>query len=354
MDINNIALVRATNIIPFDGIVKPVSNVPYLCKNIGLEFSSRLSDLLREIGIIPPIDYSRMFEEDYFDKMVFQSSQILREYLPYVSDYNSMVLFSLNGICPDDNEHGFANNTFSNKRVGIIEPLKEHIEQVISLVPTDTAVKGNVVLSKQAIVLIEEELYNSLDESQKYLLNQHGFSVKTFKGTLKEAIINELQNSNRYIPETLSLSSSTGGFIESDTSEEQKECLNNIASNYGLPQIKFFNLLTTRDESLPKYDEVKNEVENAIKVQDYYMTKFLTAFLIYANAPTDLIDSIPYNIHYKTFILEVIEIIKALGIEKYKQFVDNYNQKLEEEQKNMTLMTPEDIISLPNEIRYTF
>lgn len=32
MDISNIALVRATDVIPFDGIVKPISEVPYLKK----------------------------------------------------------------------------------------------------------------------------------------------------------------------------------------------------------------------------------------------------------------------------------------------------------------------------------
>ena len=44
------------NVIPFDGVVRPLSNVPYLCKNIGLEFSARISDLLHELGVIPPMD----------------------------------------------------------------------------------------------------------------------------------------------------------------------------------------------------------------------------------------------------------------------------------------------------------
>lgn len=94
MNIDNIAIVRATNIIPFDGVVRPLSNVPYLSKNIGLEFSVRMSDLLHELGVIPPMDESRLFQEDYYDEMVKLSSKILKEYLPYVSDYNSMVLFS--------------------------------------------------------------------------------------------------------------------------------------------------------------------------------------------------------------------------------------------------------------------
>ena len=352
MNIDNIAMVRATNIIPYDGVVRPLSNVPYLCKNIGLEFSARISDLLHELGVIPPIDQSKMFEEDYYDKMVALSSKILKEYLPYVSDYNSMVLFSLNGICPDDNEHGFANNTFSNKKVAIIEPLSEHIDQVISLVPTDTAIKGDVVLSNSAIILIEESLYNSLNETQKSLLHNNIFYIKTFTGSLKEAIRNELQNSGRYIPETLSLSASTGGFMQSDTSEMQKECINNIASYYGLSQMKYFNLITSRDTSIPKYDEVCDEFYNTIKVQDYYITMFLSNFLMYLNAPEDMINNISKNIHYKPFLLKVITIIKELGIDKYKQFVDSYNKKLEEHQKNMTLITPEDIISLSEEVKH--
>ena len=352
MNMNNIAIVRATNVIPFDGVVRPLSNVPYLRKNIGLEFSARMSDLLHELGVIPPMDQSRMFEEDYYDKMVALSSKILKEYLPYVSDYNSMILFSLNGICPDDNEHGFANNTFSNKSVAIIAPLSEHIDQVISLVPTDTAIKGNVVLSNNARVLIDESVYESLNDLQKALLHNNRFSIKTFTGSLKEAIRNELQNSGRYIPETLSLSASTGGFMPSDTSELQKECINNIASSYGLSQMKYFNLITSRDTSMPKYDEVCDEFDKAMEVQDFYTTAFLHEVLVYANAPEDMINNISRNVHYKPFLLKVLEIIKTLGIDKYKQFVDSYNKKLEEQQKNMTLPTPEDIISFDKEIKH--
>lgn len=123
-----------------------------------------MSDLLKDIGIIPPIDPAKMFDENYYDEIVSLSSQILKEYLPYVSDYNSFVLFSLNGLCPDDNEHGFGNNTFSNKNCVIIDSLSHHIDNVISLVPTDTALKGDVYLSNEAIILIRLSVYNSLSD----------------------------------------------------------------------------------------------------------------------------------------------------------------------------------------------
>ena len=148
MNIDNITMVRATNIIPYDGVVSPLSNVPYLCKNIGLEFSARISDLLHELGVIPPIDQSKMFEKNY------------------------------------------------------------------------------------------------------------------------------------------------------------------------------------------------------------YITMFLSNFLMYFNAPEDMINNISKNIHYKPFLLKVMTLIKELGIDKYKQFVDSYNKKLEEQQKNMTLITPEDIISFNKEIKH--
>ena len=34
------------------------------------------------------------FGQNYYDNYVSSSSEILKDYLPYVSDYNSMVLFS--------------------------------------------------------------------------------------------------------------------------------------------------------------------------------------------------------------------------------------------------------------------
>lgn len=65
MNMNQIALVRATNIIPFDGVIKPLSNVPYLCKNSNDEFSFAISNLLRELGIRKSFDWSRIDDDEY-------------------------------------------------------------------------------------------------------------------------------------------------------------------------------------------------------------------------------------------------------------------------------------------------
>lgn len=352
MTINNIALVRATNVIPMDGIIKPISNVPYLCKKTGNEFSSKMNDLLRRLQIIPTIDPSRLMEEGYYDEMAAFTSKILKEYLPYTSDYNSMVLFSLNGLCPDDNEHGFANNTFSNKKCAIIEPLIHHISEVISLVPTDTAIKGNVTLSKDAIILIEEETFQTLREKEKIMLSNLDLTVKTFKGSLKEAIETELKNSGRYLPEQLSLSASTGGFYPSETSEMQKKYIHTIRVQYGLSGQKYFNLITEADTNYEKYEKVKGELDKAWKVQEYYLTTFLKTLLTIMQSPDDMIEIVEFHLYNPEFMKKIIDFIQVFGIENYKQFVDDYNQELENRRNLGTLPTPEEIVNGNNTLDY--
>ena len=109
MDISNIALVRATDVIPFDGIVKPISEVPYLKKNTSSKFAFAMNDLLRKVGKMPPITFEIM-EEDIKNRQ-----EILKKYIPYTSDYNSMVLWSINGLVPDDSENGFGKRTDINE-----------------------------------------------------------------------------------------------------------------------------------------------------------------------------------------------------------------------------------------------
>ena len=197
MDNKNIAIVRATNIIPFDGVVRPISEIPYLKKNTGTQFGFAISDLLRKHEIMPKTTFK--ISEQY----IKESQRILKEYLPYMSDYNSMVLWAINGLVPDDSENGFGNNTFSNKNCVIIDGLAEQLEMsnVVSLVPTDTAIRGNVKLSSSAIILIREEEYNKISEEQKQMLERLNLTVKTFKGELRENVEKALEETGRYIPE---------------------------------------------------------------------------------------------------------------------------------------------------------
>lgn len=346
----NIALVRATNVIPYDGIVRSISNSPYLTKKIGNAFSSKMSEILKEEGIIPSIDYSKIGEEDYYDNYVKLAADITREYMPFTSDYNSFVLFVLNGLCPDDKEHGFGNNTFSNKKCAIIEPLSYHIEEAVSLVPTDTAIKGNVQLSDEAILLIEENYYNTLSEKEKRDLETLNFKVKRFTKSIKEAVKEELAISGKYTVEDLSLSQSTGGIMPSATSEELKETIKAISSDYELSDKKYFNLITTTDETMPKYESVKDEYSKMVGIDEYYMSNFLRSLLTYLNVPEYEISRYTNHLESSEYMNQVKSLIKEFKIVNYKAFVDQYNNNLLRLQREGMLPTPSELMDEENSL----
>ena len=119
MNKRKIAIVRATDIIPYNGIINPLSNVPNLDSNIS-DFSYKIIPLLEKKGILKEASFRIIKEE------IEERERIIKEYTPLSSNYNSVVLFSLNGLVPDDIESGFANNTFSNKNIAIIDDLDYH------------------------------------------------------------------------------------------------------------------------------------------------------------------------------------------------------------------------------------
>jgi hypothetical protein len=345
MNINNIAIVRATNIIPTDGIVKPISESSYIKKNTTTDFSSKMIEFLKNAGIIPPIDYSNLTEESMKEHSAI-INKIVGDYIPYTSDYNSMVLFSLNGIVPDDSEMGFGNNTFSNKKCAIIDGLNEHIDNVTSLMPTDTAIKGSVHLSSSAIILIEEETYANLPEINKQQLSKLSINIKLFTGNLKDAVLSELSASNRYIPEMLSLSRNDQGFVESTTSEEQKRAINELALTHNIPQVLFFNVITREHdyEGNERLSEVNNEFENSLIVEEYYMERFYQYMLVALKDRKDLKELIPKYMRLNMFLDEFFKLIESFGVDNYKIVVAEYNKMLELEKENETLLTPEEIV----------
>ena len=188
-----------------------------------------------------------------------------------------------------------------------------------------------------------------MDETQKALLHNNTFVIKIFTGSLKEAIRNELQNSGRYIPETLNLSASTGGVIPSETSEELKQVISHIAKKFGLSQEKYFNLITSTDKTMIKYSDVEKEFDNIVIVQDYYMKMFLEELLVHLNAPNSMKIANSSQLYNKQYILEIVNLIKDYGIDNYKKIVDDYNARMKEKQKDGSMLTPQEVITIVNQ-----
>ena len=122
MDIHNVAIVRATEAIPFDGVVRPVKDVTFIKKEMGSVFAREMFSLLRRKGLLNPIDWQAdELERQAVDE---KNKQIAAQYMTYTSLYNSMVLCYLNGLVPND-----AFNTFSRKSCVIIDDLEEQMER---------------------------------------------------------------------------------------------------------------------------------------------------------------------------------------------------------------------------------
>jgi len=330
MDIENIALVRATNIIPFEGKIKSINESRYITKKIYTELAFALGDLLKkqkEYNL-----YDETEKKEYTDKVM--------ELMPYTSEYNSMVLLSLNGIVPDD-----MNNTFSNKTCAIIEDTSLQMEKVnfISLVPTDTAIKGSVELSEKSVVLIEKNRYGMLSDEEKEMLEKSKPEIRIFEGEVKDAVKEVLSESDKYHFEELSLERKNNGYEPSDTSEQTIETIDSIAKEYDIPQELHYNVITIRNPEHPKLEEVKDEAVKSAKVERFYQNGFFK----YLSEKIDIDEQLEYclcKIGSIPYMKELCDEIEKVGIDKYKEIVKEYNESIEILKEREILPTPEDII----------
>ena len=342
-----LALVRVSNIVPRSETILPISEEPYLTKryNGANKFINSLSDMLLESGIIPMLTD---FSEEGIKKYAQMQEQILEEYSPYTSDYNSTLLFSINGIVPDD-----INNTFSTKTCAIIEPLMNQInkEKCVSLIPTDTAFKGQMTLSSDAIVLIKKERYDELSPEEKEKLKSLSLTVEIFEGEIKKAIEAKLEE-NGYMVEDLSLSAEK----DHNISKEIREAIDDIAERKDIAKARYFNILDRKTSDVDKLDSVKDEASNILNVKDYYQDTFYT--YLFNNLSIDEFEGKNGEIlsaeEFKNDLITckdakvytdiLCSAIKKMGLDKYKDIVTTYNKKLESLRTLGKLPTPQQIV----------
>jgi hypothetical protein len=343
MDIKNIALVRATNVIPVDGVVRPISAVPYLRKEKDTEFSTSMRDLLRRKGLLKEVDWTK---PDEINKISKENTKTLEQYIPYNSDYNSMVLWSLNGLVPDD-----MNNTFSDKTCAIIDGLAEQIEQseMVSLVPTDTAIKGNVNLSNKATILIDKDRYETLSLEEKDKLAKLNLNVTIFQGNLKEAVNEALIREGRYTAETLSLAREDDGYIKSDTSDEVRRTIRDVANERNIAQVLHWSVITGQNDELDKLENVKDDFENGCIVKDFYKRAFFEYLFSKMNIDNGTKEYALYFPDSSKYMEDLCDEIDRIGIDKYKSLVDEYNKSLEQLRETGKLPTPQQIVNSARE-----
>ena len=298
-----------------------------------------MNNLLKEKGIIKKVDWSNPDEVEKINK---ENNEILRQYMPYSSDYNSMVLWSINGLVPDD-----MNNTFSDKKCAIVDGLKEQVEQsnVISLVPTDTAIKGNVSLSAGATILVSKEAYDSLSQEKKDELEKLNLNVDVFEGSLKDAVDGVLQRDGRYTAETLSLYRKDDGYEKSDTSDEVRETVCDIAKERGIAQVLHWNVITGQNDEKDKLVDVEKEFKNSLIVKEFYKTSFFEYLFDNMDIDNRVKGDAMFSPESPVYMEALCKEIDRLGLDKYKALVDKYNKSLEQLRECGKLPTPQQIVN---------
>lgn len=324
-----IAIVRAINYLPFGGVLKSLADTPNLVIDKGSEFRSKIKDLLVSEGILKLNGFRSISE------MIEEINRVIVDYLPYSSNYNSVILFSLNGLVPDDIEAGFANNTFSNRDIVVIDDLNYHLDHsdVVSIVATDTAIRGDVILSDDAVIMIRKERYDSLNEKEKSMLSCDGkINVKIFEGDLRTAVENTLLEMG-YVPERPLLGKSHNGFEESATKQEIVDTIKSISVDRNIPMQYHFDYAFKNDSY--KIDGVYN----------YFFILFyiyLQKRLKFSNSLLENLIDLPSSEYYLDLLMNEI---KKYGINNYKELVQLYNQSLVQLKNDGILQSPEAIVN---------
>lgn len=342
MNEENLAIVRILSDkynVPVDGKIAPISEVPYLCRESKTPFYYEMRNVLKRKGLLGSPE-NPMSEKDMEEQM--------SQYMPYSSSYNSMTLWTINGVVPDDN---YA--TFSKKTCAVIDSLKEQLEQskIVSMAPTDLAIHGTTQVSDSAVFVIQKDRYDSLSEEDKQTLAESYSKIKTFEGNIVETVNEELISSGRYTVETLSLDREDRGYKKSPTSDELIATIAKTAKERDIPQVLHLNVITGNHDDKDKLEEFKDDKLKMSMVKNYYKQ----AFFEYLFSKMDIDEEVKAMSMIvpdsDTYMEQLCDEIGRIGIDKYKQVLDEYNESLEKLRDTEKLPTPQQVVDAAREDR---
>lgn len=366
MDINSLALVRAIKkeeflqLIDNEGILYPLSESVVIRPPKSL-VESKVAKILERLESDIKIDYKEFYSfEEYRDKfgdeyerthgsplnpMGYniqknmdknnQKLQFLKDWLPLRLEYNSVILFSINGLVPDDIEGGaFSNNTFSTDKFAVIFGFSDIIgkNEFASILPTDTALKGKIILPEGAYLLIDEEEYKKLSYEQKEKIQNlilKGIKCVIFNGPLKHAVSEVLKKSGRYTDERLSLCRQNGGYKDSETKDEIIKTIDDVASRFNIPKEYHFNY-------------AMEETQDYNYIYDYIQNEFFKYLQYKGEILFNYNNLIKYDA--KQYYEEFAQRIKEYGINRFKQLVQGFNNKILELKRKGKFPTPKELI----------
>lgn len=287
---SDFVLVKSTNHLPKDGILRPLSEIPFITKTNGL-FATTIFELLKE---------------EYMEKTKkLPNVDVLKEernqYLYYSTKYKDYLRFAINEMNMNMEEAKLEGNHFL-----LIDPLINHLGNVMfeGMDLENVFVRGDLVLSSKAKLLVDKDRYEDYKVQFPYI-NQ--YQIIPYTGNIQK-VVSMFMVGNGYIPEDE---------LERDNKllVKYREYISTLQSSYS---IKPF------DGDAQMYE--KDDILHRMYDQNYY--QFLCNKLCISERQSDLIVcEFTKEKSLNEFNIEILKkMIRGMGLERLKGIVDEYNQ----------------------------
>jgi len=332
MNKDNVVLVRAMNNLPLNGELVPSCEGERLVYDEQSEFyyyirKKVIQDLENRLG--RPLDVFLNPDDKKLQEDTIAKYKILKG--PY---YTTTLSFSLNGMVPDD-----INNNFTDMNIAVIDPIKHYLNaNFVTIDAIDTTIKGRVSVSKDAILLINNDVYNTLTDDVKANL-MNSFKVKVFQGKLRQSVDNTLKE-NGYPSLPLIQKREMDNideYVERESmiSFEDKFAESIGASRLSLQNLTFSYSVSSADEvDKIAHEKIKEEHNNNLIVVEYYRDQLYNFLLNKAEIfGIEVRDEEKYYLF--TDYMEGEEAMKRIvsdlidaygGIDKFHGFIQEYNE----------------------------
>lgn len=297
----DIALVRATDHLPKDGVIYALCNVPFVCK-INDAFHKAASDIL---------------EKKRFDDY----NKLASEYSPWSTQYRSSVHFCLNGIVSSHDQ-----GNFDSDYIVIIEPFSQHENDsnILAVRGEDTYFKDSIQLSDEAVILIEE---SHLDELKEQNINPK-IRIIPYRGDRDVALEWTLLEKFNIVPELIGKDYiiDFGSITYDDLTTPSM--IRDFIQKKNYPCDKHCHSASYKD------DDKKSIILWQMYAKDFYT--YLFSQIGDASQFESVIETLSkfnpyYNHYYYEKTVEALKIIiGTIGLAKYKEIIDGYNRSIEE------------------------
>ncbi len=309
---DSLKIVITANMFPEERTVLPSGKESYVYKNPDCSLGIVVRDRINKADGIDNYD------ENQLATLKLQSEK----YMPYNSNYVSVVYAAINGLYPDY----YATNYI------IVDNFRYHVEKenILSMRPETTLFTGAVTLTNEAVILIKKE---NLEEFSKKYPELNRMKVITFKGDPAQALSMYLVNIG-IVPEKM-----TKEFItNSPTSFKFNEFITDYSTKKNIPLVKYEEL-----------DFFVSDQKNTEILEKIYEATFYDYLLKEINVPEEsypeLFKRLCEGDRYDPDNLIILDgIIDSIGAEGLALIVNTFNKKIDDMIKDKKYPVNEKII----------